>query len=231
MQYKNDRMVAEVTDKEEALKAGVQRHDKLKRDHEDELENLKDYFHKKLQSAIEDQQIAHEKVIDSMQRALNDHKNKRSEIENKILVLGQELERRDREIKQYTEDISSLRQQLTTMEKNKNNELEDLKNHYEHRKRADVRELDIRLSAEKSAFETQALQLQQKLEELQQNAEALYRENIELKGRLGDRNRELEQLRVRESSNTMSRNQEVDDLRKQLEQSKRLYRVIESYGD
>lgn len=224
-------MVAEVTDKEEALKAGVQRHDKLKRDHEDELENLKDYFHKKLQSAIEDQQIAHEKVIDSMQRALNDHKNKRSEIENKILVLGQELERRDREIKQYTEDISSLRQQLTTMEKNKNNELEDLKNHYEHRKRADVRELDIRLSAEKSAFETQALQLQQKLEELQQNAEALYRENIELKGRLGDRNRELEQLRVRESSNTMSRNQEVDDLRKQLEQSKRLYRVIESYGD
>lgn len=231
MQYKNDRIVAEVTDKEEALKAGVQRHDKLKRDHEDELENLKDYFHKKLQSAIEDQQIAHEKVIDSMQRALNDHKNKRSEIENKILVLGQELERRDREIKQYTEDISSLRQQLTTMEKNKNNELEDLKNHYEHRKRADVRELDIRLSAEKSAFETQALQLQQKLEELQQNAEALYRENIELKGRLGDRNRELEQLRVRESSNTMSRNQEVDDLRKQLEQSKRLYRVIESYGD
>lgn len=155
--------------------------------------------------------------------------NKNRELESRIRALerntSHDIEQKEQELRQKKEEIANLRQQLVMNDKAKYSEIEDLKTQFEQRKKFESKDFEVRLSAERSAFETQLMQLEQKVEELQQNNETLYRDNVDLKNFLDMRTKELENLRAAENSNTSSKQQEVEDLRKQLEQYKKLFRV------
>lgn len=199
--------------------------ERVKKDHETEIENMHGYFEKRVQAALDDQQAAHLNELSNIQRTLNEQKSVRSELESKVSVLIQEMEKRDREIQLRNDEIAGLKQQVIVTERNKVSEVEELKTLYDQRKRADTADLEVRLSAERSAFGIQVMQLQQKIEELEQNKDTLIRDNTELRRRIEERGKELDQLRMRESSLVSDRQRELEDLRKQLEQFKRLYRV------
>lgn len=118
-----------------------------------------------------------------------------------------------------------MREELLAVEKSKIREVEDVKAQFEHWKNIDIRDQEIRFSAERSAFETQIMQLQQRLEELQQGKQSLTNENNDLRHRIEEKVREFELQRSKENSLVNSKQLEIEELRKNLEHFKRLYRV------
>lgn len=217
--------MAELASKEEELKNLGERREKMHRDHLDEVEQLKDYLNKRLQTALDDQKLVYENELGNLQRALNEQKNHRKELENRMEHLSNELEHRERDLRQKQEDLAGLRQQIVVIEKNKTNEVEELKAQFDHKKKMNQTEQEIRFSAERSSYETQIMQLQQKLDELENKTDSKEKDINELRNRLEDKARELDNLRAREIASSSAKQQEIDDLKKQLEHTKRLYRV------
>lgn len=186
-----------------------------------DYEKLLEIQEKKLKEALEEQTHKHNVEMKEIQKALDEQKKQKIELEDRVSKLSHEVEMRDRELQQKTEDVATLRHQIIVTEKSRSVEIEELRTHFEHKTKIELKDSEIRISAERAAFETSIMQLQQKVEELQQNVDVLYKDKAELKDLLGIKSRELESLKARESS----KQEELEEAKKQMEHLKRLLRV------
>ena len=197
-------MITEATQKEEELKMTIQI---LKRNQEEEFFNLKEYFYTKLQNSLNEKQLSSDTEL--------------NELRNKISLLNEEIEKLDRELKEKNDELAKQYHQRLMIER----EIDDLKAEYEQRKRDDFREFELRLSAERSTFETQLMQMSQKIEVLQQNNQKVHNDNIVLKEQLSDKIKELDLSKTKENMIDLVLQQELEEAKKQVDLFKKLYKV------
>lgn len=218
---KCNRLVAE---KEEEIRDLIESKERMQKSQQATIEELTAHLNK-LQNVLDEQNLLHETDNANFNRALNEQRAHRREQENKMHLLEKEIEKLKDEVNQKSSEIERLKEEVVIVEKSKVVQIEELRTHWENRKKTDAMDYEIRFSAERSAYETQIMQLQQKLEEFQESDETLRAEISEMRAQLEEKHREFDTLRARESSMATGRYQEMEELRKSLENFKRLYRV------
>lgn len=101
-EYRVERLVLEVTNKEEELKDLEEAKVRMQKSHRDEMEELREYTNKKFQSAIDDQKAIYDNDIANLERGLDEQRARNMDLENRVLALLKEIDRLEKESRKRT---------------------------------------------------------------------------------------------------------------------------------
>jgi len=171
-----------------------------------------------------DQGLKHAVEKAQLELKIKDFKQKNIDLENRTGYLAMEVERLNRQLEEMTKDMDMLRGRYAQLEQEKDNEIDDLLDQCDDMKKQCLINEDqqIRFEAERSALETQIMQLRQKLAEHEGTIADLSKETQKYHGLYNDKLYEAEELRSRLNSFDGEHTSEIHDLIKEVDLYKRL---------
>jgi len=140
-------------------------------------------------------------------------------LEQRNQFLSTELDRVTRLLDERTKEVEHWKSQLAEFEHEKQIEIEEVRIQFEGLRRSQVGISDhgIRFAAERSAFETQIMQLRQKLSEFELKITDLTKENQRLNHLYSDKQREFLMISQQYSTERGGNSNELDQARQELE--------------
>jgi len=227
-QAERDRLVSQLDEKHkniEVLNAKIGNLLKLKATELEDLRNAMDSERRILiEREMKDLNIKFSNERSSYEAKIRELKQKLNDLDNKVTFLTVELERVTVELDDKFREVNTWKTKYGQLEVNKQKEIEEIRIQFEALRKSSINAHDyqVRFSAERSAFDTQLMQLKQKISEQESRVEEITKENQKLFNALADKQKELESFRVKYNALEGGRQNEYDQIKKELED----YRAI-----
>jgi len=223
-----EKLTTVVDEKEQELEGMTQRSTLLERQKEQEIQDLKK------RSESEKKQAVEKEAKDFMNR-LNSEKGvfevkireanvKLMELQKTITLLNNEIDRVTGLCEEKENEIGSWRDRYHDLDNLRCTEIEEITTQFETLKRNSLQsgDYEIRLQAERSAHETQVMQMRQKIAELETEIGDLMKDNERINVLYLQKKKEIDILKSSHGALESGTSEELTQLRKENENLKRL---------
>jgi chromosome segregation ATPase len=154
---------------------------------------------------------------------LKDLQKKMVEYEGKLVYLTQEVDRLTRLLMDKEKELDNWKMKTAEVDHQRITEVEEAKIQFESLRRSSIGQSDtqIRFAAERSAFETQIMQLRQKLSEYELRIGDLSKENQRVNQLIVDKQKELQMISEKFSHERGGSSYEMEELKRELDMYRR----------
>jgi len=142
--------------------------------------------------------------------------------ENKVHTLNRELEKLREYLNACVKELEEWKSRYTELESLREDEISELRTQFDTFRRAniDLKELQVKFGAERTAYETQILQMRENIVDLENEVESLMNENDRVLSSSINKKRELDQLKRSRGQVDEDHALEVGGLKSQIEMYK-----------
>jgi len=204
-----------------------QRYNSLEKQRTTDLENLRQGMELERKATL-DRELKNQEIKLSMEKnaaesKVKEYRQKIVELEQKNQFFTVELERLTKLLDERMRELESWKARFAELEHNKSIEVEEVRIQFDSMRRSQIgiNDHSVRFAAERSAFETQIMQLRQKLCEFELRITDLTKENQRFNQLYAEKQKEVEMITQRSSSDKGGYSYEVEELRRELDNYRR----------
>ncbi len=196
-----------------------QRFEHLERQKITELESMRREYDERLKEEVERSMRL---MKEGPEATITELRREKISLEERAFNLNREIEKLRDYLNSSVEEVEDWRGRYSELESLRAQEISELRRQFENFRKAnvDLKEIQVKFAAERTAYETQILQLQQKVVDLENQVEMFMSENERITTLSLERLKEVELWRKKHGQSDEDYTLQVTELRNQLEMFK-----------